>query len=128
MAKNKSGAKIMIDYPKVNERILSPAYTFRIGSKVEGPVEISINDGPWNACRAAEGYWWFDWRCDKAGKYKAVARVRCEQGETKTLSRRFHAVSPAENLPKSEMPRVREMSGAPGIVSAIRRKVTGRNW
>lgn len=52
----------MLDYPQQGEKITAPHYTFRIGTVGDiARVEISLNDGPWQACRNAAGYWWYDW-------------------------------------------------------------------
>jgi len=84
------GAQVAIDFPQQGERIVSPDYTFRIGAKTAGAVEISIDGGEWRPCREAEGYWWYDWSGYEPGKHKAVARVHPENGrEIPSETRRF---------------------------------------
>lgn len=71
-----------LDYPRKNEKITSKHYTFRIS--VPGPaknVEVSINQGPWQACRNSVGYWWYDWSQYSPGEHKAVIRAHAPNGE-----------------------------------------------
>jgi len=91
VATTKKNTDLYLDYPKAQERISSPEYTFRVGSKVHGSVEISVDGGPWQPCRPAAGYWWFDWRCEKPGRHKAAARI-IKEGDavSKTTLRYFH--------------------------------------
>ena len=90
MAKSREETPILVNFPKLNERITSNDYSFRIEAKVNGDVEISIDDGPWTPCRPAVGYWWYDWQVGTPGKHKAVARIRLESGsETMTFPRYF---------------------------------------
>jgi len=80
-----------LDYPRHNEKITSRTYSFRIG--VPGTVrkvEISINRGPWQACRNSTGYWWYDWSGYKPGQYDVVVRAQtAEGGQTVSESRDF---------------------------------------
>jgi len=90
MAKSREETPILVNFPKLNERIISNEYCFRIETKVSGSVEISIDDGPWTPCRCAVGFWWFDWQVGTPGKHKAVARIRQDNGsETMTFPRYF---------------------------------------
>ena len=90
MAKSREESPILVNYPKLNEKITSNEYSFRIEAKAGGNVEISIDDGPWAPCRSAVGYWWFDWQVGTPGKHKAVARIRIDNGsETVTFPRYF---------------------------------------
>jgi hypothetical protein len=77
-------ASVVIDYPKQHEKIVPPDYTFRIGTEGnQGSVRgaaVSINGGPFESCRLAVGYWWFDWRVGAPGRYQAVARLELEGG------------------------------------------------
>jgi|YelNatPaOPRAMG01_1025707.scaffolds.fasta_scaffold551171_1 hypothetical protein len=77
---NKPNRYIVIDYPKENEVITYPWYTIRIGCSENKNVEVSIDNGPWEKCRFAEGYWWFDWGNYQSGQHKIVARVRHDKG------------------------------------------------
>lgn len=76
---------LTIHYPKPEETISSPEYTFRVMTRLPGPVEISIDKGPWVRCRPAVGYWWFDWKCNGGGRHEVVARVFGE-GEMAAVS------------------------------------------
>lgn len=76
-----------MDYPQRGERIVSDAYTFRIGTTLSGPVEISIDDEAWHPCRRSAGYWWYDWAGFRSGVHHAVARIRPQSGRTLTSAR-----------------------------------------
>jgi hypothetical protein len=87
-APSKTGAEIaggagcaVLDHPQRGEKITSPQYTFRAGAagNIER-VEISINQGPWQACRHSVGYWWYDWSGYSAGRYQAVVRAQTKDG------------------------------------------------
>lgn len=85
---------IRVDFPKQNEKVQSSDYTFRISTQGFGPVEVSLNDGPWQVCRPSLGFWWFDWRAGDPGRHKLVAR--CQNGNHEsaisTKPRYFHVV------------------------------------
>ncbi|HBL15717.1 MAG TPA: hypothetical protein DD417_02850 [Elusimicrobia bacterium] len=104
MAKNKS-ADLNLEYPESNEKVNLGWYTFRIASNVTGPVEVSIDDGPWMPCRESVGLWWFDYCCELPGKHKVVARVTNELGMvSKTAARSFSVESPVcETAPKMDL-------------------------
>lgn len=76
-------ARVAIDFPCKEETIRSDHYTLRIGAAEEGQVEVSLDGGPWQPCRPAQGYWWFDWSGYGAGRHRAVAQVNTANGETK---------------------------------------------
>ncbi len=81
---------LSIQYPKDGERILSSEYTFRIITRLPGPVEVRIDEGLWWECRSAVGYWWYDWVCEGEGTQRISARARGEGGKIfKADSRRF---------------------------------------
>jgi hypothetical protein len=68
-----------VEYPRQDETIDSPKYVFRIGAPVGAPrVEVSIDQGPWLACRKLAGYWWYDWSGYDDGEHEIVARTRGE--------------------------------------------------
>ena len=71
---------IVIDYPVEKETIFGDVYVIRIGASFDGFVEISFNNGEWQPCRFASGYWWFDWMYYKAGDYKIKARLIGKDG------------------------------------------------
>ena len=77
---------IVIDYPVEKETIFGDVYVIRIGSSFDGFVEISFNDGEWQPCRFASGYWWFDWMYYKSGNYKIVARLIGKDGNVVKVS------------------------------------------
>lgn len=68
-------APVSIDFPVENEEIFPGHYAIRLFSPENKPMEISIDNGPWVACRAANGYFWFDWWPVKGGKSRISARV-----------------------------------------------------
>ncbi|HBL18361.1 MAG: hypothetical protein A2X36_10890 [Elusimicrobia bacterium GWA2_69_24] len=74
-------APLAVHYPKAEEVIAAKEYTFRIMTRLPGPVEISLDKGPWLPCRPAIGYWWYDWMCDGEGEHVIVARVFGEDNE-----------------------------------------------
>lgn len=98
MAKGNDEPSVLLNYPKLNEKITSSDYTFRIESRVGGSVEISIDDGPWQQCRDAAGYWWYDWSVGTPGKHKAVARILTTGGQTPTTFPRYFHVGNGDGL------------------------------
>ena len=73
--------RAVLDHPQQGEKITSPQYTFRVGTL--GDIElvaISINNGPWQPCRNAAGYWWYDWAGYKGGLYHAEAKAQTKDG------------------------------------------------
>lgn len=89
--------KLNIEYPREGEKISAAAFTFRIdGPRGDGhgAVEISIDGGPFTACRNAAGRWWYDWNGHSLGEHQAAVRVRLEAGETLLGGpRKFYATS-----------------------------------
>ena len=66
-----------IEYPKQNETIVSPEYTLRIAAPVVvEALDISIDQGPWAACRKEVGFWWYDWSGYTDGEHEIIARTR----------------------------------------------------
>jgi len=80
-----------LDYPQEGETIAGPNYSFRISAPQDAPmVELCINQGPWQLCRQAIGFWWFDCSDLTRGLYQARARMHTNDGKVKlTLLRRF---------------------------------------
>jgi len=80
-----------VDYPLQGETITSRQYTYRIAApETAESVDISINQGPWLACRNAAGYWWYDWAGYCNGKYEVIARIPGKNGRwTMTLPNEF---------------------------------------
>lgn len=56
-------------------------YTFRVAApEAADEVDVSINQGPWQPCRRAVGYWWFDWSGFEPGEHEVVSRARAKKG------------------------------------------------
>jgi len=83
---NNINSYIVIDYPVEKETIFGDVYVIRIGASFDGFVEISFNNGEWQPCRFASGYWWFDWMYYKAGDYKITARLIGKDGNVVKVS------------------------------------------
>jgi hypothetical protein len=65
-----------VDYPQTGEKVAAGHYAIRLSApQAAKRVEVSINQGPWQACRPAGGYWWFDWSAESAGEHEVVARA-----------------------------------------------------
>lgn len=79
---------VTVDYPKNLETITSRHYSVRIGVSDCTSVDISINDRPWQPCRHAVGYWWFDWNNFQPGTHQLVARMHKRNGEYLISKRR----------------------------------------
>ncbi|MBU2574884.1 MAG: hypothetical protein KKH28_12485 [Elusimicrobia bacterium] len=76
---------VILDHPQQGEKITAPHYTFRVGTFGDiKRVEISINKGPWQACRHSVGYWWYDWSGYKGGRYQAVVKAWTKDGQMLT--------------------------------------------
>ncbi len=74
-------ARPEIEYPHNDETIVSSQYTLRVAAPVgvDG-VDVSIDQGPWLACRNEVGYWWYDWSGYGDGEHEVIARVRGKGG------------------------------------------------
>ena len=85
---------VELDYPRQDEKITSPVYVFRIGTSGDAErVELSINKGPWQPCRHAAGYWWYDWSGYLKGRHQAVVRTWTKSGqEVASAPRKFQVV------------------------------------
>jgi hypothetical protein len=90
-----SEVRAVLDHPQQGEKITAPRYTFRIGTIGDlERVEISINEGPWQACRNAVGYWWYDWADYAAGRYQAAVRAQTKDDQVFTYEPcKFQVVS-----------------------------------
>jgi hypothetical protein len=86
---------VFIDYPQQDEGITSAQYTFRIGTAPQADkVEVSIDRGPWLACRQADGFWWYDWSNYTPGVHRLTARGVTTDGKTgMSLQRRFQVLA-----------------------------------
>lgn len=72
---------IWIDYPQQKERLNAEKYVIRLGVGGAEVVELSIDRGPWQACRLTSGYWWFDWAAISRGRHTLTARMRTAGGQ-----------------------------------------------
>ena len=84
---------VVVDYPKNLENITARHYAVRMGASDCTGVDISVNDQPWQPCRHAVGYWWFDWSDLQPGNHQLVARMHKRNGEYLISKRRRCKVS-----------------------------------
>ena len=92
---------IRFDHPRQNEAVRPGHYAFRIRATNPGTVVVSVDGGPWQACRDAVGYWWYDWAGDGPGKHRVVARVTDAQGSVQiSPARAFRVEEQATVAPK----------------------------
>ncbi len=90
---NTGGTRIAVDYPQENERVTSTSYTFRLSPAPElKNIEVSINGGAWQPCRASAGFWWYDWQGAAAGSYILLARGETSKGDKVMSARRQFVV------------------------------------
>jgi hypothetical protein len=79
-----------VDYPQEGESICSRHYSFRISAYDAEKVKVSIDDGRWQSCRNAAGYYWFDWSDYLPGYHEVVVKVQTADGrQVTTEPRRF---------------------------------------
>lgn len=83
--------RLDIDYPGDDEIVGSRHYAIRVGpAEPMVEVEVSIDRGPWNPCRHACGYWWFDWAGYGPGEHQIAARGTARDGRSANSTfRRF---------------------------------------
>jgi hypothetical protein len=88
-----STTSIEVDFPQEGEAVTSSQYTLRIaaGQNLRG-IEVSINGASWQPCRAAGGYWWFDWQGYASGPHVLLARGESETGKKAISHRREFSV------------------------------------
>ncbi len=85
---------VVVDHPKNLENITSRHYAVRISvGDASAAVDISIDDGPWQACRHSVGYWWYDWSGFTPGMHQLLARTRMTNGGQLISKRRRCRVS-----------------------------------
>jgi hypothetical protein len=83
-----------IDYPAHDEAISSDHYTFRVSATVALiEAEVSIDRGPWRACRHACGLWWLDWSDCAPGAHQIAARGTAQDGRILNSTLRRFSVS-----------------------------------
>ena len=97
--------KANIDYPQEDETVGSAHYTFRVKAPLNAEkVEVCIDGAPWQLCRYASGFWWYDWSDYGSGEHEVVARILPFDSRNYTLrTRRFtvaleSALIPADAL------------------------------
>lgn len=93
----KTELEVSLDHPQEGERIIGSHYSFRIGA-INGAdrVEVSIDQGPWEPCRQAAGYWWYDWTGYPEGNHQAVVRAQTKDGRTlRSRPRQFEVAEKA---------------------------------
>ena len=74
-------AQLDIDHPQQDQIVTSMLYSFRVdGPETLALLEVSIDRGPWHACRRACGYWWYDWSGYENGEHVLVARGQNRDG------------------------------------------------
>ncbi len=76
---------VALERPRENERITSSVYTLRIalGAKIASRpcrVEIRIDNGAVQPCRAEDGGYCYEWSGYKSGPHQVSARVRTPEG------------------------------------------------
>ncbi len=79
---------VVVDYPKNLETITARHYAARVGASECTGVDISVDDQPWQPCRYAVGYWWYDWQDYQPGTHQIVARMHKHNGEYLISKRR----------------------------------------
>ncbi len=92
-SRTNSGASVLvtpveIEYPVEGEKIAPGHYAIRVAAEPNSHVEISIDTGPWQACRFSVGHYWYDWRPSQADKHRIAVRSRLENGSWKTSKER----------------------------------------
>lgn len=82
-----------IDFPREEERVTSPHYTFRISAPMNAEkVEVCVDGTPWQLCRYSGGYWWYDWAGYYSGEHEIVARMLPFDSRSYVLTTRRFAV------------------------------------
>lgn len=83
-----------IQYPAEGETVVSPSYAIRVDAPaaVEA-LDVSIDMGPWQACRKDVGYWWYDWAGYADGEHDIITRVRGRSGRWRMSSPRSVVVA-----------------------------------
>ena len=67
---------VLLDYPRAGETVLPGHYAVRVAAKPEVTVEVSVDGAPWQPCREAVGFYWFDWTPATPGEHTLVARAK----------------------------------------------------
>ena len=75
-------ADVRVDFPQAGEIVTARQYTIRLGAIDAAKAEVSIDNGSWQPCRFAVGYFWYDWAFYEPGKHTIKARVGTRDGHT----------------------------------------------
>ena len=85
-----SAPSVAIEYPKQDEVVRHPEYTVRICAREHADaVEVAFDQGDWQPCREALGFWWFDWKGFDSGEHEIVARSRKNGLNSRSEAREF---------------------------------------
>ena len=90
-----AGRAPAIEYPMENESVREGTYAIRISAEPGSSVDLSIDGGPWQHCRPAVGYWWYDWTPVASALCQIVARSRVGDGRWKKSGLRTCETVPA---------------------------------
>ena len=77
-------AIVTVDYPQTGEVVTSPIYAIRITALEATKVEVFIDGGPWQPCRASADYWWYDWSGYLPGKHRIKVQAHTKDGQIAT--------------------------------------------
>lgn len=72
---------VFVDFPREGDSVPLGHYAIRVGAPADGTVEVTLDGKAWNVCRNAVGYYWYDWRPEKAGRAAIVARFKGPAGK-----------------------------------------------
>lgn len=87
--------EVGIDYPQNGETLTPGQYSFRVSAPGDAQeVRLSVDDGPWQPCRKADGHWWLDWAGETEGEHIALSRVIEADGSLIVSSPRLFRVQP----------------------------------
>jgi hypothetical protein len=69
-----------VDYPQEGEFLQAGHYAVRVSAPGATEAQISIDEGPWQACRESSGFFWFDWDPEATGGHRIAAQARVGKG------------------------------------------------
>lgn len=87
---------VEVDFPAEGEVVHGGEYAMRVGVGADSErVDVRVNQGAWQPCRRAAGYWWFDWTAEESGLFEVTARSYPREGlVTRSQTRRFEVRLP----------------------------------